>query len=50
MKIVLWVCLGLLMYPDYPLAKTVRTWAEKAGFTFKKKLGNFFYFTLICEK
>ena len=39
----------LLMDPDYPLAKTVQAWAEEAGFSFKKKLGNFLYYTLICE-
>ena len=40
----------LLPDPDYPLARTVQRWAEEAGFRFKQKLGNFFYYTLIMEK
>jgi ubiquinone/menaquinone biosynthesis C-methylase UbiE len=40
----------LLTDPDYPLAQTLVRWAGKANFRLKKKLGNFFSYTLIFEK
>lgn len=40
----------LLLDPDYPLASTLEKWGIAAGFKLKKKLGNFFYYTLIFEK
>lgn len=36
--------------PDYPRASTLERWATGAGFELKKKIGNFFYYTLIFEK
>lgn len=35
--------------PDYPRAKTLIQKAAPAGFRLKKKVGNFFYYTLIFE-
>lgn len=40
----------LLFDPDYPRAKTLIRKANTAGFRLKKKIGNFFYYTLILEK
>lgn len=40
----------LLFDPDYPLVRTVVRWAAAAGFRQRKKVGNFFYYTLIFEK
>lgn len=40
----------LFFDPDYPLARTLIRWAEKASFRMKQKVGNFFYYTLIFEK
>lgn len=40
----------LLMDPDYPLARTLIDKATKVGFRLKRKLGGFFYYTLIFEK
>ena len=40
----------LLTDPDYPLAPTLVRQASKANFRLKKKLGNFFSYTLIFEK
>src|SRR5512139_761991 len=36
--------------PDYPLAQTLIRMASKANFQLKKKLGNFFSYTLVFEK
>ena len=36
--------------PDYPLAQTLVRLANQANFRLKKKLGNFFSYTLIFEK
>jgi ubiquinone/menaquinone biosynthesis C-methylase UbiE len=36
--------------PDYPRASTLVRWATRAGFKLRKKLGNFFCYTLIFEK
>ncbi len=40
----------LILDPDYPLSNTLVHRAEKAGFRLKKKVGNFFYYTLVLEK
>lgn len=40
----------LLFDPDYPRARTLIRWASAAGFRLKKRVGNFFYYTLIFEK
>ncbi len=40
----------LLPDPDYPRAGTLIRLANSAGFRLKKKIGNFFYYTLIFEK
>jgi ubiquinone/menaquinone biosynthesis C-methylase UbiE len=40
----------LLTDPDYPLAQTLVRKADAANFRLKKKLGNFFSYTLIFEK
>lgn len=40
----------LLTDPDYPLAQTLVRKAGKAKFRLKKKLGNFFSYTLVFEK
>jgi ubiquinone/menaquinone biosynthesis C-methylase UbiE len=40
----------LLPDPDYPRARTLIQKAASAGFRLKKKVGNFFYYTLIFEK
>jgi ubiquinone/menaquinone biosynthesis C-methylase UbiE len=40
----------LFMDPDYPLAQTLIRKASAAGFRLKKRIGNFFYYTLIFEK
>ena len=40
----------LLTDPDYPLAQTLIRKAGMANFRLKKKLGNFFSYTLIFEK
>ena len=36
--------------PDYPLAQTLVRMASRANFRLKKKLGNFFSYTLVFEK
>ncbi|RPI87913.1 MAG: methyltransferase domain-containing protein [Chloroflexi bacterium] len=40
----------LLLDPDYPLAQTLLRQASQAGFRLKKKLGNFFSYTLVFDK
>jgi ubiquinone/menaquinone biosynthesis C-methylase UbiE len=40
----------LLTDPDYPLAQTLVRKASQANFRLKKKLGNFFSYTLVFEK
>ncbi len=40
----------LLTDPDYPLAKTLVRMAGTAGFRLKRRLGNFFAYTLVFEK
>jgi ubiquinone/menaquinone biosynthesis C-methylase UbiE len=40
----------LLTDPDYPLARTLVDWASRTGFRLKRKVGGFFYYTLIFEK
>ena len=40
----------LFMDPDYPLAVTLQKWAEQANFKLDKRIGNWFYYTLIFEK
>lgn len=40
----------LFIDPDYPLADTLIRMVTSAGFRLKKKVGNFFYYTLIFEK
>ena len=39
----------LLMDPDYPLASRLTSWVEEVGFSCDKKLGNFFYYTLVFK-
>lgn len=39
----------LLMDPDYPRVKSLIQKAERTGFRLKKKLGNFFSYTIIFE-
>jgi hypothetical protein len=40
----------LLLDPDYPLADSLVRMAASAGFRQRKKIGGFFYYTLIFEK
>lgn len=40
----------VLLDPDYPLASTLVRQAGQANFRLKKKLGNFFAYTLVFEK
>lgn len=40
----------LLPDPDYPLAGTLNRMAESAGFNLRRRIGNFFHYTLIFEK
>lgn len=40
----------LLSDPDYPRAKTLMRKATSAGFCLRKKMGNFFNYTLVFEK
>jgi ubiquinone/menaquinone biosynthesis C-methylase UbiE len=40
----------LLMDPDYPRASTLIRKASAAGFRFREKVGNWFYYTLVFEK
>ena len=40
----------LLTDPDYPLARTLVRLAGRAGFRLRKRLGNFFSYTLVFEK
>jgi uncharacterized protein len=40
----------LVLDPDYPRAQTLVRLANGAGFRLRKKVGNFFYYTLIFEK
>ncbi len=39
----------LLFDPDYPRSRTLIRKAETAGFRLRKKIGSFFYYTLIFE-
>jgi len=39
----------LLLDPDYPLPSTLVSMASAAGFRLKKRVGNFFYYTLAFE-
>ncbi len=39
----------ILLDPDYPQASTVTRWAAAAGLKPARKIGNFFYYTLILE-
>jgi ubiquinone/menaquinone biosynthesis C-methylase UbiE len=43
-------CSELLPDPDYPRAGKLARLAAAAGFRMRKKLGNFFHYTLILEK
>jgi len=38
------------MDPDYPRATSLIQKADRTGFRLKKKLGNFFSYTMIFEK
>jgi ubiquinone/menaquinone biosynthesis C-methylase UbiE len=40
----------LLTDPDYPRAQTLVRWASTAKFRLKRRLGNFFAYTLVFEK
>jgi ubiquinone/menaquinone biosynthesis C-methylase UbiE len=40
----------LVLDPDYPLADSLVRMAAPAGFRQRKKMGGFFYYTLIFEK
>lgn len=40
----------MLTDPDYPLARTLVRRVTKAGFRLKKKVGNFFSYTLVFGK
>lgn len=40
----------LLVDPDYPLPGTVVHWADLAGLTLDRKIGNLFYYTLILKR
>lgn len=40
----------ILVDPDYPLEKTLRKWADLAGFCLKRKIGNFFSYSLQFTK
>jgi ubiquinone/menaquinone biosynthesis C-methylase UbiE len=40
----------LVTDPDYPLARTLMRLASRTKFRLKKKLGNFFSYTLVFEK
>jgi ubiquinone/menaquinone biosynthesis C-methylase UbiE len=40
----------LLLDPDYPRAQTLLRKASAAGFRLRKKVGGFFYYTLIFDK
>jgi ubiquinone/menaquinone biosynthesis C-methylase UbiE len=40
----------LLPDPDYPLVKSLVRMAAQANFRLKRKLGNFFAYTLLFEK
>jgi hypothetical protein len=40
----------MLTDPDYPLARTLVRHAHAANFRLKKKIGNFFAYTLVFEK
>jgi ubiquinone/menaquinone biosynthesis C-methylase UbiE len=40
----------LLADPDYPRPRTLWRWTASAGFQLREKLGNLFYYTLICVK
>jgi len=40
----------LFVDPDYPRTATVQKWAQEAEFKLGKRLGNWFYYTLIFEK
>jgi ubiquinone/menaquinone biosynthesis C-methylase UbiE len=44
------VCSELFFDPDYPRAQTLLRMAANTGFQLKKRVGNFFYYTLIFEK
>jgi hypothetical protein len=40
----------VLFDPDYPRARTLIRRANATGFRLKKRIGSFFYYTLILEK
>jgi ubiquinone/menaquinone biosynthesis C-methylase UbiE len=40
----------LLLDPDYPLQRTVKKWARKAGFEFYNKSGGFLSYALVFVK
>ena len=40
----------VLLDPDYPCATALIRKAATAGFRLRKKVGNFFYYTLVFEK
>lgn len=40
----------LLLDPDYPLRRTVKKWAKKAGFQFESQVGNIACYVLIFRK
>jgi ubiquinone/menaquinone biosynthesis C-methylase UbiE len=40
----------ILVDPDYPMARTLEKWADRANFRLKHKQGNFFVYTCVFEK
>ncbi|PNX52911.1 MAG: hypothetical protein BV458_07215 [Thermoplasmata archaeon M9B2D] len=40
----------LVFDPDWPLPRTVKKWADAAGFSFKKQLGSFLRYVLVFSK
>jgi ubiquinone/menaquinone biosynthesis C-methylase UbiE len=40
----------IVMDPDFPRRKTVKKWAEKAGFTFYSQLGHALRYVLVFKK
>jgi ubiquinone/menaquinone biosynthesis C-methylase UbiE len=40
----------ILLDPDYPLSSTLMRMAAAAGFRLRKRVGSFFYYTLVFEK
>lgn len=43
-------CSELFVDPDYPLARTLQRWAAEAGLRVNRRIGGFFYYTLIFER